>query len=308
MATGADLFLAHPVDDRELRRALLRLDTLRPAALRASLLGAAGLASELAAGGIDARSHTSASSLLASFVRERPHVVVVGGREALATIRTVRMADGGDEVALVALGATEPGPSDAEALHAGADAILPIGAMRVDVVRGFARRVAARRARCLDVASGLPPRAELLDALHAKLNETRRRARAFTLAVLEIRDFDAMVAREGTGLGERLLGAVGQLLATRFRLEDARGRWRGGVLVAGFAETDAATMAPAVRRFQAEVAQLAFHGDAERLKIAVDVALASAPVDGDDLRALMLSAETRLEHAGRPPGGALVFG
>ena len=67
-------------------------------------------------------------------------------------------------------------------------------------------------------------------------------------------------------------------------------------------------MAPAVRRFQAEVSQLAFHGDAERLKIAVDVALASAPVDGDDLRALLLSAEARLARASRASGGALVFG
>ncbi|MCB9613712.1 MAG: response regulator [Sandaracinus sp.] len=302
MATGADLFLAHPVDDRDLRRALLRLDAMRVEGLRVAVLAAPDLSAELRERGLEVREHADASSLLACFVRERPHVVVAGGDEQLAAVRTVRMADGGDETAILALAG-----GGIDALTAGADAIVPLGASRADVVMRFARRVASRRARGIDVASGLPARAELLDLLHAKLGETRRRARAFTLAVIEIRDYDSIAAREGTGFGERLVGAVGRLLATRFRLEDARGRWRGGTLVAGFAEADAATMAPAVRRFQSEVRQLAFHGDVERVKVVVDVGLASAPTDGDDLRTLVLAAEARLGRAPRSEAGGLAF-
>lgn len=303
MASGADLFLAHPVDDRDLRRALLRLDALRPVTLRVAVMEAPELARELRARGFDVHEHPNASSLLASFMRERPHVVLVSGNEYLAAVRAVRMADGGDETAILVTAG-----SGAEALTGGADAIVPLGAARADVIASFARRIAARRVRGIDPASGLPGRVELLDQLHAKLGETRRRARAFTLAVISIRDFDAHVARHGTGLGERMVGAVGQLLATRFRVEDIRGRWCGGVLVAGFAEANAATMAHAVGRFQSEVRQLAFHGERERAKIVLDVGLSSAPSDGDDLRTLVLVAETRLDRAAPTAGGTLAFG
>jgi diguanylate cyclase (GGDEF)-like protein len=303
MATGADLFLAHPVDDRDLRRAMLRLDAMRPVTLRAAVMEAPELARELRGRGFDVHEHPSASSLLASFVRERPHVVLVSGNEPLTAVRTVRMADGGDETAILV---TAGGGADA--LSAGADAIVPLGPARANVIAAFARRMAARRVRGIDPASGLPGRAELLDLLHAKLGETRRRARAFTVAVISLRDFDVHVRHHGTGLGERMVGAIGQLLATRFRVEDIRGRWCDGVLVAGFAETNAGTMAPAVRRFQSEVRQLAFHGERERVKIVVDVGLASSPTDGDELRTLLLGADARLARATPSDGGTLAFG
>ncbi|MBX3251713.1 MAG: response regulator, partial [Myxococcales bacterium] len=129
MAAGADLFIAHPVDDRVLYRALARLDGLSPEPLRVDCHGTPGLSAALEAVGVRARDLADPSAMLGALAHDPPHAVAVGGPEALALLRALRMADGGDEVALLASSG-----SGAEALEAGADAILPLGRARATVV------------------------------------------------------------------------------------------------------------------------------------------------------------------------------
>ncbi|HJL04364.1 MAG TPA: response regulator [Polyangiaceae bacterium LLY-WYZ-15_(1-7)] len=301
VSSGADLFLAHPLDDAELRRAVARLEAMAPARLRVLLHAAPEATAALQEAGIEANAPADGDAFFQVLERDRPQVVVLGGSDAQRMTRAVRMAASGDDLAvLLANPATD-------ARASGADGELGPAERWVEIVRAHGDRVEARRRRAPDGASGLPTRRELIGALRAKLAETRRRARAFTLAAFEVDGYDQIRAREGDAVADRIVDGLAKLLAGRFRVEDVRGRWGGPTLVAGFAETGAGSIIPAIERLQQEAGSLGFAGRKGRVQVSVSAGLAAAPSDGDELRRLMLIAEGRLRLAQQQGGGSLVW-
>ncbi len=294
--SGAQLFLSHPLDEQGLARAVLRLDALRPDARRVVVVNAPPVADALASSGLDVVQLNGPESLLSVMKRQQPHVVVLGGG-AEAFAKVVRMADGGDQVALLVQTQN----------NLDADGMLGEPSEWAARIRQHADHVLARRRRAPDPVTGLPSRGELLRALAARLSETRRRAHAFSLAVLEVDDHDGMRTREGSAFTERVTNGVARLLAARLRVEDVRGRWRHGMLVAAFADATATEIATTLQRVQQEVKGLGFQGRKGRVHTTLSIGVASAPEDAESLGDLTLVAEGRLRVAQRGGPGKLVW-
>jgi len=301
-ASGADLFLAHPMGGAELQRALQRLEALSTAApLRVLALSAASAHAVALESqpGVALERCASMSELLAGVGRVRPHVVLLDSAELMQRARLVRMSDGGDDVVLLVGGSAPPIPDVSAALPKPEDAVR--------WVQTLGRRLRTLRGLGPDTVTGFARRATVAPLLAARLSESRRHGRPFALAVLEVDAWDALVSEHGATVVERAIGGVANLLQSRFRLEDIRGRWNDKTLVLGFAAAAAETMAPALERVQRDVAALQLASAAGELSLSLSGGLGSAPSDGEDLRSLLLAAEGRLRAAQHAGDGALVW-
>lgn len=301
VASGADLFLAHPIDDADLRRALRRLESLEASRGRILVHGASACAADLGQAGMWVRDLADVDSLIDAVRRDQPDVVVVGGPNASDVASAVRMTEAGADLAILAVN-TRP-----EVVEAGADALLEQRSLWVTSVRAHARRAAARRRQGSDQRTGLPHRAEMVRRLSTRMAEAHRHGRAFTLVTLEVDDWDGLVHDEGTPFAERVVDGIARLLAGRFRVEDIRGAWTKGLLVCGFVDTEPARIAPAIRRVQHEIASLSFTGRSGRVSVTASAGIASAPETADDLRGLVLVSEGRLSLAKKSGRGGLVW-
>lgn len=301
VASGADLFLAHPIDDADLRRALRRLESLETSRGRILVHGASACAADLGQAGMWVRDFRDADALIESVRRDQPDVVVVGGSTAPDVAAAVRMTEAGADLAIVAV-STKP-----EVVEAGADALLEQRSLWVSSVRAHARRAAARRRQGSDERTGLPHRAEMVRQLSTRMAEAHRHDRPFTLVTLEVDDWDGLAHDEGTPFAERVVDSIARLLAGRFRVEDVRGAWTKGLLVCGFVDTEPARIAPAIRRVQHEIASLAFTGRNGRVSVSASAGIASAPETADDLRGLVLVSEGRLSLAKKSGRNGLVW-
>ena len=299
-ATGADIFLAHPLDDAELARVLRRLEAMGTdqTPLRVLKLGKVkGIAESMsAADGIDVTSCDSMDELLRRLSRSRPHAVLLGDHEIGLRSRLIRMADGGSDVCILstARGCLE------------VDAVVTSAASAVQAVLARGGRLRAMRRAGNDASTGLPRRVELAGLLMGALRGARRAKLPFTLAVLEIDNFDDLIAEHGASFSERVMAGVAQLLRSRFRVEDVRGRWQRSVFVLGFAGGEATALAKAVGRFQQDVDALQFASRGEPVRISFCTGLASAPLVGEELRDLLLAAEAQLRQAQQNGNGGRI--
>ncbi len=301
VASGADLFLAHPIDDADLRRALRRLESLETSRARIVTFAASACAADLGQAGMWVRDLSRMDEVIDAVRRDHPDVVVVGGSDAADAAAAVRMTEGGADVAVLAVNAKP------EVVEAGADALLEQRSLWVSAVAAHARRAAARRRKGSDERTGLPHRAELVGQLGTRLAEALRHRRPFTLVTLEVDDWEGLASREGTPFAERVVDSIAKLIAGRFRVEDIRGAWSKGLLVCGFGDTEPARIAPAVRRVQHEIASLSFTGRSGRVSVTASAGIAAAPETAEDLRGLVLVSEGRLSLAKKSGVGSLVW-
>lgn len=306
---GADLFLAHPIGAIELARGVFRLEALgegRP--LRVVALADEGpadaLGEALGEAGAAVQRYESLSNVLRALGRERPHLVLLGPEDAPATIKLLRMADGGDEVALV-VAQKEPDVSvRSPCMAAGADDVVASGPDAARHVLSRARTIRSRRRRAVDQATQLPRRAQLTPVLRGRIAEAARHGAPFTLAFVELDGHAAIIDRHGPGTGQRILGAIAALLRARFRLEDLRARWLGSTFAVGLTGTDARDAMPALRRLVKDAGALRFYGSGGvRFGVRLSVGAASVPAEAHALPGLVLAAEERLREAKRGGGG-----
>lgn len=288
---GADRYLSHPLDHHGLRRAVHSLECSGALAPVVHSWGAERCAGDLSRAGLRVQEHAELDALFEAIQRDRPDVVILGGDQAAVVAAAVRMTEGGEDLALLAVDAPT------EVLERGADALLVERSRWAAIVRAHGRRAAARRRRGADPHTGLAHRSELAATLQARLSEALRHDRSFSLAVLEIDDYPGLEEREGAAVAQRFLWGAAKLAAARFRLEDVRGLGGPGMLVCGFADSDATAIAPAVRRLQREIGGLAVTGRRGQVRATASAGIASAPQVCEDLRSLALVAEGRLRLA-----------
>lgn len=296
---GADVFLSHPIDDDSLLGAVERLEAKnspRPprVAIQRELAGALGAALDATA--VDPCIVSTLDALLGA---ARPDAIVLAADDdTLERCRILRASPAGQDAAIIFVGDVI---SPHDALLAGADSI--VASDEEDAAALIASR--AERVRCarrfagIDPLTQLPTRRVLAASLRAALSSAHRRGRSYTLVALRLQGLEVLHREHGPGAAERALLGLGRLLRSRFRLGDLRGRFTDDTFVLGFAGVDAETMAPVVRRMQQELAALAFAAPSgERFRVSSSAGLAGFPEAGDDLRALLRTAERRAILAG----------
>jgi len=149
-----------------------------------------------------------------------------------------------------------------------------------------------------DALTGLPTRRAFVEQLKMRLAEAHRYKRPLSLCLLDLDRFKQVNDTYGHLAGDRVLGGLGRLLASRFRTMDVRGRWGGEEFVLAFYGEDAETSKMIVGRVKDELARMTFRGDhGEQFGVAFSAGISSFPDDGRSFEELFRAVDQRLYAA-----------
>lgn len=154
-----------------------------------------------------------------------------------------------------------------------------------------------------DALTGLALRRAFIEQLEARLGESRRYKRPLSLALIDLDHFKKINDTYGHLVGDRVLANMGQLLSTRLRTEDLRGRWGGEELVLALPNTPAPMARQVLTRLLDELMNTPFRTDDNRtFQVSFSAGVSAFVEDGDSAEALLRVADTRLyaaKQAGR---------
>lgn len=169
-------------------------------------------------------------------------------------------------------------------------------------LRAGSRALAART--FTDRLTGLRNYDYFVEALRGETARVRRYGGCTTLVLLDLDRFKAYNDRHGHAAGNRLLAAVGRVIAREKRDADIAARFGGeefAVLVPGRGH-DAVVLAERIRRAIEEMPATRLHRHHPSEVVTTSVGLATYPVDARDAEELIELADQALysaKHAGR---------
>jgi len=297
---GASLLVRRSARRDELEAALRRLvDEGRADRPQILIVGTDTVALEGVLGADGMRTTTVAPSapLLRSLDGAEPDLVILSESDgaSLDHCRLLRATPRWQDLPILFVGQAE---SRTAAFSAGADDILPasspnelLACVRTRVDR--ARRLRERLER--DALTGLLLRRPFLERLDGMLGDADRRQSSVTVGMLDVDRFKVINDRHGHFAGDRVLAALGHLLAARFRAHDLRCRWGGDEVALAIAGARMRTVAEAVMRVVLEFGALRFDdGAGGAFAASLSVGLASFPADGATPEELLAGADERL--------------
>lgn len=164
--------------------------------------------------------------------------------------------------------------------------------VRTDRTR-FAKERADR-----DALTGLYNRRAFVEAVSRQLADRRRHPRPLSLALLDLDHFKQVNDTHGHAAGDRVLAALGKLLASSFRTADLRARWGGEEFVVVLDGEDAEACEAVLRRTLEELREIVFRGDSgELFRMTFSAGIASFPEDASTLDQLVKVADERMYAA-----------
>jgi diguanylate cyclase (GGDEF)-like protein len=191
--------------------------------------------------------------------------------------------------------------------EAGADDMLPTAIGATELVARL--RVRLDRTRVFreqsnrDLLTGLLTRRAFTESVLARIAEAQRSRRHLSLCLLDVDSFKLVNDTFGHGVGDKVLSAFGNLLGTRFRLQDLRGRWGGEEFIVAFYGEWAESAREILSRVTSEFAKVVFDGGQGRtFNVTISGGIATYPIDGRTLDELVGVADNRLyaaKQAGR---------
>lgn len=153
-----------------------------------------------------------------------------------------------------------------------------------------------------DSLTGLANRMRLTEEFRRIRSQVERNDQALSLVVLDLDWFKRLNDRYGHEVGDRALQHTARLLASRLRGSDLPCRIGGeefALLLPGASLTQAAELADGLR---AQLAQAPLQVGQEQVVITFSAGVATLGEDGDDLSALLRTADRRMyeaKHSGR---------
>ncbi|MBN1945390.1 MAG: response regulator [Bradymonadales bacterium] len=149
-----------------------------------------------------------------------------------------------------------------------------------------------------DELTGLLNRGGLLEAVGMRLAEFKRQSRPFSLALIDIDHFREIQTLLGHLTADRVLAGLGQLLSSRLRVEDVRGRWSGDLFVLTLVGVSPEKAKIVLTRVQEEFREMVFEGEfKETFRVSFSAGIAGFPEDGERLDELVRAADQRLNAA-----------
>ncbi|HEX2161727.1 MAG TPA: diguanylate cyclase [Thermoleophilaceae bacterium] len=166
------------------------------------------------------------------------------------------------------------------------------------------RKIAAleeelRAQRTSDSLTGLPVLGELTRRLGQEIERSRRHGQPLSIAVLDVDRFRGINAHHGRATGDRVLAAVGALLAEQIRASDAASRSGADEFVVMLPETTAAEALQAFERYFLEFEALRVD-DVEGVSVSVGIAQWER---GATAEQLLATAGSRIDVARSLGGG-----
>ena len=128
-----------------------------------------------------------------------------------------------------------------------------------------------------------------------RLSEGIRFNKPVSLCLLDLDHFKQINDTYGHLAGDRVLATFGQLLSSRFRTMDVRGRWGGEEFAVAFYGEDADTAKMIINRVLDELKTMVFTGDkGEQFKVTFSAGVATFPLAGKSIEDLFRYVDEKL--------------
>jgi diguanylate cyclase (GGDEF)-like protein len=149
-----------------------------------------------------------------------------------------------------------------------------------------------------DALTALPTRRAFIEMFKIRIAEGLRYNRPASLCLLDIDHFKHVNDTYGHLTGDRVLATLGQLLGSRFRTVDIRGRWGGEEFTIVFFGEESTTSKMILTRLLDEFRTIEFKGEHdERFFCTFSCGIAELPKDGNTVEELFRVADERLYSA-----------
>ena len=158
-----------------------------------------------------------------------------------------------------------------------------------------------------DALTSLPTRRAFIEMFKIRIAEGLRYSRTASLCLLDIDKFKHVNDTYGHLTGDRVLATLGQLLGSRFRRVDIRGRWGGEEFVIVFYGEDRSTSKMILNRVLKEFSKIEFRGEHdEKFFCTFSCGIAELHHDGTTTDELFRIADERL-YAAKEAGRNRIF-
>jgi len=297
---GVDIFLAHPIELVRLHHALsTAVERAQAPNPKVAVLRDPEAARQIQEVGIDCLLFLSFDELLREIDVQCPDAILLGsgvsGRQVPAIIR---MSAWDSDFSLLCFDdsplADEREISDCLSRSSGWLAHL-------DAEAGRMSRLRRQQLRCSQ--TGLLARPAAVAALEFGLSASQRHGRTYSVAMMQMTGLDGLDHVHA----RRLRTYLGRLIYGTFRREDVRGRWDDDSFVVGLDGANARAIVEVIRRLQADLEARRIREPEQLQYLHMAAGIASYPLEGDTVRALILAAHERLETAAEQGPDGLVW-
>jgi len=135
----------------------------------------------------------------------------------------------------------------------------------------------------------------IITVLTKELERIKRHKRDVSLAMIDVDNFKVINDKFGHLTGDFVLNALAQFLDIKLRASDYVGRYGGEEFLVVMSEIDKEKAAHALSRVQEVLAKSPF--TEHNITISISAGISSAPVDGVDVKTLILKADKALYKA-----------
>jgi len=149
----------------------------------------------------------------------------------------------------------------------------------------------------LDEVTGLLTKRSLFRALAAELVRTEWFKHPVSVLMMDLDHFKLINDTHGQMVGSHCLSEVGALIRETTRVTDVSGRYGGEEFVSFLPETDTAAALMVAERIREALAARTFEFGATTYQVRMSIGVATFPVDGANVEALVRSADTALYRA-----------
>jgi diguanylate cyclase (GGDEF)-like protein len=220
--------------------------------------------------------------------------LIVGGAALVVSPRvTVALASAGTLGYLVALTAGPPGglpPETVARVGINLTALILLAYVAMVIAREQRRsRDAAIRMSTVDSLTGLFNRAYFFAAVEREIARSARTSRGFCLLMMDLDELKSINDRYGHFIGDRVLGAVGEVIRDGVRRIDIAARYGGDEFVVLLPETEVSGAWVLAEKIRVGVSEVLVPGSEARASMSVGVV--TFPEDGHTADELLIAAD-----------------
>src|SRR5512143_1649618 len=155
-----------------------------------------------------------------------------------------------------------------------------------------------------DIVTGLPNRRALDERLEEEVTKARRTGTTFAVIMLDVDGFKVVNDTYGHAIGDQVLRAIFNYLATGLRSTDFLARYGGDELTLILSQSDPASAVIVVQKVLETVQQFAFElSNGQKIRLGLSCGIAMFPVHANNAANLLRAADEALYRAKKQQPG-----
>ena len=317
---GASRFLDKPISEQKFSELFLQVPFAEPQAARIVILDDDEIVLEKYKCELEAEQYfvkgmSDPSELVDALDDVRPDALLLdvnlGSMSGIDICKALRCSERWQFLPILMFSGDKDAEMRVRAYQAGATDVLgkPLSVSELMTrVSVQAERIRSMRDRSdRDSLSGLMLRRAFVETIQRSMAACARENKPLSLILFDIDHFKQVNDQYGHLTGDRVIAAFGELLRSRFRIEDLRARWGGEEFVLAFPGQGAEFGVLAAQKLLVELSTMHFEAeDRTPFRVTFTAGVVQFPEDGESLDLLLKRADELL-YEGKAQGRARVL-